>query len=748
MKPAMCPNAAQFVRLWVHESLRVFHDRLVTEDDRFALKSMLTDITNRYFPGSLGPEQISGSHAVLFADFVRPASAVEPTRRLYEEVTDRAALVRTLGTYLDDYNSATANPLNVVFFRDAVDHILRIVRILRQGSAMVVGVAGSGKQSLTRLAAFIGGFKCYQLQLRRGYSPTDFREDFKALYHAAGVDQQPTVLLLTDTDIVHEAFLEDINNFLNSGEVPAMFSSEDKDRIFSTLREAVEASGAVPNKENCYGEFISRAKKNLHVVLALSPTGNSFRQRCRAFPSLIACCSIDWFTEWPPEALLSLSQKYLARVDLGESSLKAALASACVTVHTAVAPIADRFYRELRRRFFVTPTAYLDLIHLFLALLRAKTMEMKESRDRLQTGLLKLQTANDLVEKLQTELSFLQPIIQEKSKAATLLLEAVARDQAEAEKVKAQITAEEAEVSVFAAETGRLATDAKADLNEALPALTAALDSLNALNKQDIIEIKSMLKPPPLVQLTMEAVCVLKGEKADWETARKVLAEANFMKSLFDYDKDNISEAVMKRLQKYLENPDFTPEAVAKQSKAAQSLCMWTRAMEVYYRVSKVVQPKRQKLKAAELALTEANKKLEDKQFTLKAVNEKVAGLKQQLQAAQEEQVKLGNQAATTQQRLRRAAQLTSSLNEEGLRWKARDQALQAKAESLVGDVFICAASIAYLGPFTGAFRADLISIWISQCQDLGIPVSKDVSLRSTLATPLEIREWNDLGAT
>jgi hypothetical protein len=67
-------------------------------------------------------------------------------------------------------------------------------------------------------------------------------------------------------------------------------------------------------------------------------------------------------------------------------------------------------------RYYVTPTAYLDLIHLFLALLRAKTMEMKESRDRLQSGLLKLQSANELVEKLQTELSFLQPIIQEKSK--------------------------------------------------------------------------------------------------------------------------------------------------------------------------------------------------------------------------------------------------------------------------------------------------------------------------------------------
>jgi dynein heavy chain, axonemal len=124
MKPHTCPNAAQFVRLWVHESLRVFHDRLVSDDDRRALTTFLSDITNRYFPGSLAAEQISGGHSLLFADFGRPG--VEPKNRLYEEITDRAALVRTLGIYLDEYNSATENPLNVVFFQDAVDHIVRI----------------------------------------------------------------------------------------------------------------------------------------------------------------------------------------------------------------------------------------------------------------------------------------------------------------------------------------------------------------------------------------------------------------------------------------------------------------------------------------------------------------------------------------------------------------------------------------------------------------------------------------------
>lgn len=66
-------------------------------------------------------------------------------------------------------------------------------RILRQGSAMVVGVAGSGKQSLTRLAAFIGGFKCYQLQLRRGDSPADFREDFKVGFPSTSLHHRLSV---------------------------------------------------------------------------------------------------------------------------------------------------------------------------------------------------------------------------------------------------------------------------------------------------------------------------------------------------------------------------------------------------------------------------------------------------------------------------------------------------------------------------------------------------------------------------
>lgn len=44
-----------------------------------------------------------------------------------------------------------------------------------------------------------------------------------------------------------------------------------------------------------YNYFIERVKKNLHIVLAMSPIGDAFRNRLRMFPSLINCCTIDWF---------------------------------------------------------------------------------------------------------------------------------------------------------------------------------------------------------------------------------------------------------------------------------------------------------------------------------------------------------------------------------------------------------------------------------------------------------------------
>jgi len=100
-------------------------------------------------------------------------------------------------------------------------------------------------------------------------------------------------------------------------QVPGMFAADEKDAIVADVREWVASRGLNASREGCWAAFIDRVRDNLHIVLALSPVGDAFRARCREFPSLINCTTIDWFNAWPPEALLSVATKFLEGTDLG-----------------------------------------------------------------------------------------------------------------------------------------------------------------------------------------------------------------------------------------------------------------------------------------------------------------------------------------------------------------------------------------------------------------------------------------------
>ena len=109
--------------------------------------------------------------------------------------------------------------MNLVLFRQAVEHICRIMRILDLpcGNAMLVGVGGSGKQSLARLASFICGYSVFQIAVTSTYGIADFKENLLALYAKAGTKGLPITFLMTDNQIVNERFLVYINDLLSTG---------------------------------------------------------------------------------------------------------------------------------------------------------------------------------------------------------------------------------------------------------------------------------------------------------------------------------------------------------------------------------------------------------------------------------------------------------------------------------------------------------------------------------------------------
>lgn len=95
--------------------------------------------------------------------------------------------------------------------------------------------------------------------------------------------------------------------------------------------------------------------------------------------------------------------------------------------------------------------------------------------------------------------------------------------------------------------------------------------------------------------------------RIDWASAKQVLADVNFLRRLQEYDKDHIPDKTVHKLKQYIDHKDFIPEKVATVSKVCRSICMWVRAIDMYAKVYKIVEPKRKKLAEAEKELNQVN---------------------------------------------------------------------------------------------------------------------------------------------
>jgi len=180
--------------------------------------------------------------------------------------------------------------MNLLLFEDALKHVCRISRIIENssGHALLVGVGGSGKQSLSRLAAHVSGCTVVQITISSTYGIADLKvcvistwrkpnwlqEDLKQMYIKAGQKDESIVFLFTDSQITDERFLVYINDLLASGDIPDLFVTEDKDNIVNAIRAEVKGAGIQDTRENCWDFFLDKVRRNLHVILCFSPVGD------------------------------------------------------------------------------------------------------------------------------------------------------------------------------------------------------------------------------------------------------------------------------------------------------------------------------------------------------------------------------------------------------------------------------------------------------------------------------------------
>ena len=761
-------------RLWVHESSRVIMDRLLEENDKVLFMSGLREVVDKNFGNSLDEligfldpegkmEATLTAHRRLFFGNYLDMSAANPE---YIEIQDVDGLVTTIDKNLDLYNQESKTKMDLVMFVFAIEHISRISRVLAMpgGSALLVGVGGSGRQSLTRLASFTANYSLKQIELSKNYAVVDWQEDLKDLLKAAGTGKKHMVFLFSDTQVKFPIFIENINSLLNSGSVPNLFGVDDKMQIVEAMRGILknhpDLNKMTPN--DIFNHYLARTKDRLHIVLAFSPIGDTFRERLRKFPALVNNTTIDWFFAWPKDALIAVAQKFFNAIDM-EDHIRQEVVLTCQFMHGSVRDLSLDFSKRLKRINYVTPTSYLELIRCFSDNLATRRGMVTAQKDRYVNGLTKLAFAQSQVSEMQEELTAKLPTLAVAKEETAALMETIQKELPGVKKLEKSVGEEAAVVKVQADECAAMKKECEDDLAEAIPLLESAIKALNTLKKSDLDEVKAMGKPPSGVVLTLTAVCHLMGVHPEkikdpeggtkkindfWGPSKKhLLGDSKFIQRLKDYDKDNIDPKIVKKLRdKFVNNPDFQPDVVKKASVAAYGLCCWVRAMEAYDRVAKVVGPKKEKLKETEAELQLTLDALAGKEKALQDVKDNLANLEKQFQDATNKKEQLEADVDLCEKKLVRAKQLIDGLGGEQVRWTQNVAQLTDDYENVTGNVLMSAGLIAYLGAFTAAYRDGIIKSWASLCKEKHIPCAENPSLLRTLGDPVVIRQWNAQG--
>nr|CCC95695.1 unnamed protein product [Trypanosoma congolense IL3000] len=768
----VCKSRVSITRLWVHEMLRCFYDRLATKEDRLCFtEDLMMETMTRLIPGHHSTADYFEEKTLIWGDFLR----IGATERVYEELQDISKLPTIFDEYQYDYNTllsgggigggpiaggdedeggpGSASTLNLVFFKDHCEHLARIIRILRQprGNALLVGVGGSGKRSLTRLAAYIAGRQTVEISVGKGYSMNEFHEFLLELYTATGVSCKPTVFLLSDGQIVHEGMLEDINSMLNSGEVPSLFTVEEREKRVNACLEAAHERGLV-DRDDVYNFFISRVRDNTHVVLCMSPVGDKFRARCRQFPSLTNCCAIDWFDEWPQEALLGVARQLFNHAESGiANEMLPILAPLCVDIHTAVIEVAHEYWEELRRRYYITPTSYLEFIELYTDLYSRQRTLLEEQLSRVINGKEKMNETDETIAKMKVEIETKRPLLEKASKETEEVVADLSQRQARVSEVQVQVRAQQDSAAEQQKHASKIANEANARLAEAKPIIDRAKAALDTIQASDLNELRSFANPPSAVLKTAQACMVMFDPKdfggawsgnTDWKGAREFLSYRQLLDMIRGYPTDNVKPSILQKMQKYVNDEEFTAEICSqKGSQTCGNLCLWVHAVNEYSKVVKEVAPMREAAAVAEKHLSETNAKLLSAQEMLRGVEQELAQLQSNYEKTLKRKNDLEEGLRICIRRLENAESLSHSLKSEGARWEENIKILKARLSVLPLQTFMASACVAYFGVFTPRFRKRLVRLWLERLTKHGFEVP-DFSLQAILGDPMDTLTW------
>ena len=747
--PAYVKTPDMMARLLATEAIRVYADRLIDLDDYQKAKDIITTCTIKSFEGMIETQVIRDE--MMFCAFPPDGDEANFEENGYAPMASFELVTKVINDQLTDYNES--HPvMNLVLFKDAIEHVLRISRGITapNGHMLLVGLGGSGKQSLVRLAAHLVNYSVFQITLANNYGMNEFYADLINVFISTGGRKNPTVFLLTDAQVIDEKFLIPISDFLSTGVLPDIFSQDDKEIIFSAVKGDMKVQGIPFTPDDAMKFFTKRVRQYLRVVFCQSPSGDTFRVRARRFPALVNCMIIDWFHAWPDDALYSVAKSFLSDVELDGNDPEV-IVQFIANAHSKVIKLSEEFLQAERRHNYATPKSYLELISLFKSMLEKTRNMINNNADHFSKGLQMLQNSSKDVEVMKGKLQKQTQIVEEKRAECQVLIEKISQDTAVVKKESEIAQREEAKTAKIKAEAEEKQAIATEELKKAQPLKEQALSAIDCIEKASLTELASFSSPPAAVEPVMQAVVLILSEGGrpardlSWRAAKKMMSNTtnflNRLQHLHETWNNDIMNLTKQRVQKW----SFKESDVRKASSACANIYLWLQNILNYHSVIQSIIPKERAAKEAEELLQESVEKLKKVQTKAKNLSDQLEKLKAELETQQQARNDAQAEAQSMADKITRATDLVAGLGDEGIRWGKKIEEYKTEVKTVVGDVLLAAAFVSYAGPFTRPFRERLVEdIWKPFLDNGNVKYAKDPL--DVICNEALIATWNNQG--
>ncbi|KAF7903405.1 uncharacterized protein EAF01_006454 [Botrytis porri] len=754
IRPLETLSIEGLVRIWAHEALRLFQDRLVAEDERKWTDDAVHRIATDFFPTIDEDKALGGP--ILFSNWLSKNYVPVDREQLREFVKAR------LKTFCEEEVDV---PL--ILFNDVLEHVLRIDRVFRQpqGHLILIGVSGSGKTTLSRFVAWMNGLRVFQIKVHGKYSAEDFDDDLRDVLRRCGCKGEKICFIMDESNVLDSGFLERMNTLLANAEVPGLFEGDEFASLMTACKEGAQRQGLLlDSQEELYKWFTGQIVKNLHVVFTMNPPEDGLSSKAATSPALFNRCVLNWFGDWSDQALFQVGTELTQSVDLDRPNFTApdsipvayrdlslpanhreTIINSMVYIHYSLHRFNVKLVKQQGKVTFLTPRHFLDFVAQYVKLYTEKRDDLEEQQRHLNVGLEKLRDTVDKVRDLRVSLADKKGQLERKDAEANEKLQRMVADQREAEQRKTTSLEIQAALEIQEKEVAERREVVLNDLANAEPAVIEAQKSVSNIKRQHLTEVRSMGNPPQGVKLALDSVCTLLGHKIEsWKTVQGIIRKDDFIASIVNYDNERqmTKNLRVKMRNEFLSNDDFTYEKVNRASKACGPLVQWVQAQVNYSEILDRVGPLREEVGLLEEQALQTKAEAQTIENTINTLEQSIATYKTEYAALISETQAIKSEMSKVQFKVDRSVRLLDSLSSERTRWEEGSKSFETQISTLVGDVLVAAAFLAYSGLYDQQYRKNMMEDWLHQLHLSGVSYKQHNPVTEYLSSADERLGW------